>query len=62
MESGMTVQPVPGSAFLTLVDLLQWRATHERDHLGYTFLFDGEEAEENFNFADLDLRARAIGV
>jgi amino acid adenylation domain-containing protein len=46
----------------TLVDLLQFRATHAADHLAYLFLPEGETREIRLTYADLDLRARAIAV
>jgi acyl-CoA synthetase (AMP-forming)/AMP-acid ligase II/acyl carrier protein len=44
----------------TLTHLLQARAKLHPDRLVYTFLADGETAEENLTFADLDRRARVL--
>ena len=46
----------------TLVDLLQGRASRLPGKTGYTFLADGEEAETNLTYGELDERARAIAV
>ena len=53
---------VPEFAGLTLVDLLRWRAAHEPDTRGYTFLADGEEKECFLTFDELDRRARAVAA
>lgn len=47
---------------LTIVDVLRWRALHEPDTLGYTFLADGEEEEISLTYEELDRRARAISA
>src|SRR5436309_11598398 len=46
----------------TLVHLLQARAELHPDRLAYTFLPDGETAEENLTFAALDQRARVLAA
>ena len=46
----------------TLVDLLRWRALHEPNTRGYTFLADGEQEESCLTFNELDRRARAISA
>jgi amino acid adenylation domain-containing protein len=46
----------------TIVDLLRWRACHQRDRQAYTFLTDGEHKEEHLTYQDLDRQARAIGA
>ena len=46
----------------TLVDLLRGRAIQEPDRLAYSFLPSGETEEGRFTYAELDLRARAIGA
>src|SRR5262249_19004726 len=45
----------------TIVDLLRWRACHQRDRQAYTFLIDGERKEEHLTYQELDRQARAIG-
>ena len=45
-----------------LVDVLHTRAQLHPERLGFTFLADGEEAEENLTFAALDQRARALAA
>lgn len=45
----------------SLVDVLRWRAHHQADQQAYTFLADGELQESSLSYAELDLRARAIG-
>lgn len=46
----------------TLIDFLQWRATHYPDERAYTYLLDGERDEIRVTYADLDRKARAIGA
>lgn len=46
----------------SLVDLLVYRATHQRDRLAYTFLIDGDDQEATLTYGDLDRRARAIAA
>jgi acyl-CoA synthetase (AMP-forming)/AMP-acid ligase II len=46
----------------TLVDVLRGRAIQQPDRLAYSFLPSGETEEARFTYADLDLRARAIGA
>jgi acyl-CoA synthetase (AMP-forming)/AMP-acid ligase II/thioesterase domain-containing protein len=50
---------IPGE---TLVDLLRERAIRLPNRLGYSFLPKGEAEEARFTYAELDLRARAIGA
>jgi len=45
----------------TLVDILRRRAQRQPDQKAYTFLLDGEAEEVSLSYAELDLRARAIG-
>lgn len=47
---------------LTILDVLRWRALHEPDFLGYTFLTDGEEAEVSLTYRELDRRAKSISA
>jgi acyl-CoA synthetase (AMP-forming)/AMP-acid ligase II/thioesterase domain-containing protein/acyl carrier protein len=46
----------------TLVDVLRGRAIEQPDRLAYSFLPRGETEEARFTYADLDLRARAVGA
>jgi acyl-CoA synthetase (AMP-forming)/AMP-acid ligase II/acyl carrier protein len=46
----------------TMVELLRWRAAHEPDRVGYTFLADGEKVEVNLTYGELDRRARALAA
>ncbi|MEZ4237161.1 MAG: AMP-binding protein [Myxococcota bacterium] len=46
----------------TLTALLRWRAAHEPDALGYTFLADGERDASDRTWTHLDRRARAVAA
>src|SRR5216683_351451 len=46
----------------TVVHLLRWRATHQPDRRGYTFLLDGETNEISITYAELDHQARNIAA
>lgn len=46
----------------SLVDLLRYRATHQPDYKGFTFLVDGEEEALHLTYAELDAKARAIAA
>ncbi len=46
----------------TLVDLLRFRAQKQPDNLAYTFLLDGEQAEAQITYSDLDRQARMIAA
>jgi amino acid adenylation domain-containing protein len=46
--------------FLTLIDLLRYRALNQPKQLAFTFLQDGETETEQFTYQDLDRKARAI--
>ncbi|MGD0543087.1 MAG: AMP-binding protein [Candidatus Acidiferrales bacterium] len=46
----------------TLVDVLRARAVQQPDRLAYSFLPKGEAEEASLTYAELDLRARAIGA
>lgn len=46
----------------TLVQLLRWRAEHQAEQAGYTFLADGEGQLKEHTWAQLDRRARAVGA
>jgi acyl-CoA synthetase (AMP-forming)/AMP-acid ligase II len=46
----------------TIFDILRWRALNQPEKRAYTFLVDGELAVAHLSYAELDLRARAIGA
>jgi acyl-CoA synthetase (AMP-forming)/AMP-acid ligase II/acyl carrier protein len=46
----------------TLFHLARYCADEHAEKIGYTFLLDGETEEQNLTYAELDLRARAIGA
>jgi len=46
----------------SFVDLLRWRAQHQPESRGYSFLTDGEEQESHLTYQELDRRARAIAA
>jgi amino acid adenylation domain-containing protein len=46
----------------TIVDVLRHRAAVQPRAVAFTFLSDGEAAESNLTFADLDRKARAMAV
>ena len=46
----------------SLVELLQWRASHQPDQVAYRFLFDGEREAATLTYAQLGLQARAIAA
>jgi acyl-CoA synthetase (AMP-forming)/AMP-acid ligase II len=48
--------------FPTLIDLLSFRATHQSDQIGYTFLGDGETETGKLTYQELDQQARAIAA
>ena len=58
----MHLDHLPGSFFgpSNLVELLQHRALHQGDDIGFRFLVDGERKAVEWTYADLDRRARAI--
>ncbi|MCA1568630.1 MAG: amino acid adenylation domain-containing protein [Acidobacteria bacterium] len=51
-----------GSQSLTLVDLLRERAFEQPARRAYTFLLDGEAAEVELSYGELDRQARAIAA
>ncbi|HEX6962803.1 MAG TPA: AMP-binding protein, partial [Lacipirellula sp.] len=55
---------LPGSFFgpSTLVELLQHRAAHQADDLGFRYLTDGERIAVEWTYADVDRKARAIAA
>lgn len=48
--------------WLTLVDVLQWRAQYQPNHLAFQFLVDGEEEIETITYQELDQEARAVAA
>ena len=62
MNPKRVAQTTPRPELSTLVDLLRWRSTQESNRLAYSFLADGEGAEQHLTLGDLDLRARAIAA
>ncbi|MBX3432839.1 MAG: aminotransferase class I/II-fold pyridoxal phosphate-dependent enzyme [Pirellulales bacterium] len=55
---------LPGSFFgpSNLVELLQHRAQHQGNDVGFRYLSDGEREVVEWTYADLDRRARAIAA
>lgn len=55
---------LPGSFFgpSNLVELLQHRALHQGDDVGFRFIIDGEHEVIDWTYADLDRKARSIAV
>jgi 8-amino-7-oxononanoate synthase/acyl carrier protein len=45
-----------------LVELLQHRALHQGDDMGFRYLIDGEKTSLSWTYADVDRKARAIGA
>jgi acyl-CoA synthetase (AMP-forming)/AMP-acid ligase II len=50
----------PPAEASTLLEILQWRAFHQRNKPAYTFLLDGEAEELHLTYGELDRQARAI--
>jgi len=48
--------------FSTLIDLLRYRALHQPDQTGFTFLPDGETEGTSLTYQELDRQARAIAA
>jgi acyl-CoA synthetase (AMP-forming)/AMP-acid ligase II len=48
--------------FLTLIELLQYRANKQSNQTAYTFLKDGETEEISISYQELEQRARAIAA
>src|SRR5262245_51319939 len=53
--------PFPVGARLTLIELLQQRASEQHDQRLYTFLDDAGDEEGSLTFGELERQARAIG-
>jgi len=51
-----------GSDFSTLVELLRYRAEHQKDRIAYIFLADGESKEISITYGELDRQAKAIAA
>jgi amino acid adenylation domain-containing protein len=62
--SSLHIEDVVGAPpdLRTLVDISRFRAATTPQCLAYTFLLEGETAESNFTYWDLDRRARAIAA
>ena len=60
----MHLDHLPGSFFgpSNLIELLQHRALHQGDDVGFRFLVDGEREKIEWSYADLDRNARAIAA
>ncbi len=60
----MHLDHLPGSFFgpSNLVELLQHRALHQGDDVGFRFIVDGEHEYIDWTYADLDRKARSIAV
>ena len=60
----MHLDHLPGSFFgpSNLIELLQHRALHQGDDVGFRFLVDGEREQIEWSYADLDRKARAIAA
>ncbi|HWS88113.1 MAG TPA: amino acid adenylation domain-containing protein, partial [Pyrinomonadaceae bacterium] len=52
----------PARALPHLVELLRWRAQTQPGRLAFTFLPEGEGAEEHLSYAELDRRARSVAA
>lgn len=51
-----------GETVQTLVELLDRRAAENLEDAGYTFLLDGEQAEQRLGYRELQARARALAA
>lgn len=60
----MNQDQLPGSFFgpSTLVELLEHRAAHQGEDIGFRFLVDGEKESIEWTYADVDRKARAIAA
>jgi amino acid adenylation domain-containing protein len=48
--------------FRTINEVLRQRAAENPEGIAYTFLLDGEEAQQSVTYAQLDLKARAVAA
>ena len=62
MHPELKLSAHPAIDHATVVDLLRWRAAHQPDRLGYTFLANGEDEEISYTYGELDREARVIGA
>ena len=46
----------------TFIDILNWRAVNESEHIAYTFLLDGETEEVSLTYAALERRVRSTAA
>ena len=60
----MHLDHLPGSFFgpSNLIELLQHRALHQGDDIGFRFLVDGEKETIEWTYADVDRKARAVAA
>ena len=60
----MHLDHLPGSFFgpSNLIELLQHRALHQGEDIGFRFLVDGEQELIEWSYANLDRKARAIAA
>ena len=62
-KKGMTRESEAATAsFVTLVDLVQFRAQQQPYQTVYTFLKDGDIEESSLSYQELDRRARTVGA
>ena len=65
MSSLAVGSPDPGfgvsAQYVTLVDLLEWRARFQAERVAYTFLGDGEAERISLTWSDLQRKAQLIG-
>ncbi|MEA2604979.1 MAG: hypothetical protein QOF89_5971 [Acidobacteriota bacterium] len=54
--------PVGAALGPTLIDVLRGRAERQGEDVSYTFLLDGEKAELQLTYAELDRRARGLAA
>ncbi|MBD2165167.1 fatty acyl-AMP ligase [Calothrix membranacea FACHB-236] len=57
----MRHRPIDASV-TTLVDLLEYRASHQPEQTAYTFLADGITADSSFTYGELHQKAQAIAA
>ena len=60
----MHLDHLPGSFFgpSNLVELLQHRALHQGEDIGFRFILDGEDESMEWSYSDLDRKARTIAA
>jgi 8-amino-7-oxononanoate synthase len=64
LATAVHLDHLPGSFFgpANLLELLQHRALHQGDDVGFRFVVDGERETVEWTYADLDRKARAIAA